>query len=132
MQYTAISFGLFLLNFTLKCAFSEPASVLRNSCVNHVLFSKRFLVRTIHKKLDYSLVFYYWAQNGALCPKWRFVTNVAHCDKYGACEFDVLVYITLPSLVQIGLHLPKLWLFEVFEGSWHVPRATWRHLMNTC
>ena len=43
MTYTAISFGLFLLNFTLRCAFSEPASVLRNSCVNHVLFSKRFL-----------------------------------------------------------------------------------------
>ena len=43
MTYTVISFGLFLLNFTLKCAFSEPASVLRNSCVNHVLLSKRFL-----------------------------------------------------------------------------------------
>ena len=43
MTYTAISFGLSLLNFALKCAFSEPASVLRNSCVNHVLFSKRFL-----------------------------------------------------------------------------------------
>ena len=26
-----------------KCAFSEEAGVLRNSCVNHVVFSKRFL-----------------------------------------------------------------------------------------
>ena len=55
MTYTAISFGLFLLNFTLKCAFSEPASVLRNSCVNHVLLSKRFLQSGPNlKKSDYS------------------------------------------------------------------------------
>ena len=55
MTYTAISFGLFLLNFTLKCAFSEPASVLRNSCVNHVLFSKRFLQSGPNlKKSDYN------------------------------------------------------------------------------
>ena len=35
---------LLVLKFVFpECAFSEEASVLRNSCVNHVVFSKRFL-----------------------------------------------------------------------------------------
>ena len=46
-------------------------------------------------------------QDGTWYPKWRFATNVAHCDKHGACEFVVLTCITLLSLVQIGPHMLK-------------------------
>ena len=89
-------------------------------------------IRRLRFKAVSGLVSLIWGQNGAWCRKWCFATNVAHCDKYGAVISGVLTYITLPSLVWIGQHLPKLWPSEVFDAFWHVPRGRWRHLMGTC
>ena len=89
-------------------------------------------IRRLRFKTVSGLVSLNWGQNGAWCRKWRFATNVAHCDKYGAVISGVLTYITLPSLVRIAQHLSKLWSFEVFNPSWHVPRGRWRRLMGTC
>ena len=89
-------------------------------------------IRRLRFKAALGLFSRNWGQNGAQCPKWRFATNVAHCDEYGAIISGVLTYITLPSLVRIGTHLPKLWSFEVFDPSWHVPRGRWRRFMGTC
>ena len=89
-------------------------------------------IRRLRFKAVSGLVSLNWGQNGAWCRKWHFATNVAHCDKHGATISGVLTYIILPSLVRIGLYLPKLWPSEVFEGSWHVPRGRWRRLMCTC
>ena len=89
-------------------------------------------IRRLRFKAVSGLVSLNWGQNGAWCRKWRFATNVAHCDKYGVVIFGVLTYITLPSLVRIGQHWSKLWPSEVFDAFWHVPRGRWRHLMGTC
>ena len=81
-------------------------------------------IRRLRFKAVSGLVSIDWGQNGAWCRKWRITTNVAHCDKYCAVISGVLPYITLPNLVRIGQHLPKLWPSEVFWGL--LARATWQ------
>ena len=88
-------------------------------------------IRRLRFKAVLGLVSLNWGQNGTWCRKWRFATNVAHYDKYGAVISGVLTYITLPSFVRIGQHLSKLWPSEVFDAFWHVPRGRRRHLMGT-
>ena len=62
-------FVLFLLNFKQKCAFSERASVSRNSYRNHALFSNCILELGANlKKTDYSYLSVYSVDGMLYCP----------------------------------------------------------------
>ena len=144
MTYTVISFGLFLLNFTLKCAFSEPASVLRNSCVNHVLLSKRFLQSGPNlKKSNYSTyipVFWnFWNLGGFLKKKMlKKSQNFQNFQNFKnpRLQFCSLFFSASTGIFRLSSSL-KLSVWQrfpqalIFDLKWQNMTSLWRHSRPT-